>query len=423
MTRKRRREPQRERRRTKPTVSSGPVRVAVVTTPQSSGDQGASLRHEIDLAKSALLYADEVEMISLSVSMLDGIRTAGDDGMVELLDSLGPELLTHLGGGELPSDWKETVRLGMALDPDFVAALDPEAGEQLRAVQSEMAQVTARSQADVEALLEQTGASELRPGVKSGVLKVAKLDGISPATTLRPAALGDMNDTDEQIWTWMSVVMQRLQNPRVRVLFDEEVGSLLQSMIDEGLIEASSKNLRLAAQASFGAGFIGRLPAFPQARMDELLDLRSDLSPHLVRYRGAITRVSADMPREIGLDLEFDVQQAWDAEVQPELLNIQEELATHGLVKELARAVQATDIRNFGQWTAGTWVALDTGTDLSTIGTGLAAVALNATPRVGQAVMDSLRAKANARDQAKKSEFYLLYETNQRLEDFRNQKT
>ena len=421
MSRKKRKEPKRDRTRTQQTVSSGPVRVAIVSTPSATGDASGALRHELDLAKSALLYADEVEMVSLSISMIDGIRMAstGDDGFIDLLGSLGPELLAHLGGANLPKDWTKTLRQAMSFDPNVVALLDQDSADELRAIQEEMKRLTADAQSDVDAVLESTGASELAPAVKSGVLKVANLAGVTPASTLRPAELGGMEEADVQMWTWLGQVIQRLNDPRIRVLLDEQVGDLVQSMIDEGIIEAKSSNLRLAAQASAGSGFVSRLPAFPQARMDELLDLREDLAPHLIRYRSAITRLSNDMPSKLGRDLEFDVQQVWDADIQPELLNIEEQLASHGLVKELAKAVQATDIRSFGTWTAGTWVALDRGTDLSNIGTGLAAAAATAAPRIGQALLDSARAKAAAKGDAKKSEFYLLYEANRRLDDLR----
>lgn len=421
MIRKERKEPKRSRKRTRQTVSSGPVRVAVVSTPRATGDAEGALRHELDLAKSALLYADEVEMVSLSISMIDGIRTAGegDAGFIDLLDSHDPELLARLGGGNLPKDWLKTVKQGMSLDPDVVAQLDQDSAERLRAIQQEMKGLTANAQKDVAAVLKSTGASELAPAVKSGLLKVANLTGVTPASTLRPAELGGMEELDVQFYSWLDQVFQRLNDPRIRVLLDDQVGDLVQAMLNEGVIEAKASNLRLAAQASAGSGFVSRLPAFPQARMDELLDLRSDLAPHLIRYRSAITRLSADMPSKVGRDLEFDVQQVWDADVLPELLNIEEQLVSHGLVKELAKAVQATDIRSFGTWTAGTWIALDKGADLSTIGTGIAAAAATAAPRIGQALLDSARAKAEAKGDAKKSEFYLLYEANRRLDDMR----
>jgi hypothetical protein len=385
------------------------------------------LQREVDLAKAALLYADEVEMVSVSVAMIDGLRevTQGEYGFVDLLSQVDAETLAYLGGGDLPDDWHRQLDLLMSLDPAHVRSLNPAAAAQVAELQDQFREMSRSTQADMQGVLEGTGSAELVPAIRAGVLRVADLSGVNPAATVRPPGLGgDPGEPlDAMMWTWMDTLVQRLNNPKVHLLFDDTVGRLVQSMLDAGMIEASDANLRLTAQAALGSGFVSRLPAFPQARMDELLDLRGDLRSPLRRYRAAVGRFSRQIPHQVGASMSFEVQEMWNSEVVPELTNLTETLAEHGLVRELARAVQATDIRSFGVWTAGTYLALDQGTDQSTLMAGVASAAVVAGPRVGQALINSYRERASAHQVARRNDWYYLYQANERLEALRERRT
>ena len=111
---RKRREPRRERKRTKETLSESPIKVAIATTPQSSTGDRRALDQDTELAKAALLYADEVELVSLGMSMFDELRQvidAGELGGYGLLASLDDDTINYLatrGGSEntLPPDWR-----------------------------------------------------------------------------------------------------------------------------------------------------------------------------------------------------------------------------------------------------------------------------------------------------------------------------
>jgi hypothetical protein len=397
------------------------VKVAVASAPNGdSDDPRGALAHELDLAKAALLYADEVEIVSLSVAMIDGLRVVtqeGSNGMLDLLGSLDSDVIAHLGGSGLPADWQTQVRQMMSLDPETVATVDPAAATSLREMQAELSVMSDRARSDMAGLLETMGATELAPAIDAGVLKVADL--AAPSTTLRPAELGGNTELDAQMWNWIGVLSNRLEDRRVRVLFDEQVGTLIQHAIDEGVVEASEQNLRLAAQASLGSGFISRLPAFPQARMDELLDLRRDLAPSLTRYRSAVHKFSRDVPGQVGSNLEFEIQELWDSTVVPQLAELEELLIQHSFVRELFRAAKAQDIADFGAWTAGTAVVMQQGAELGVIGTGLVAAGVNGAGRAGQAALDAFRERASRRAEVASHDLYLLYKANKRLDDLR----
>ncbi|MFC5678756.1 hypothetical protein [Aeromicrobium endophyticum] len=413
--------PNRERGRSRPTVSEEPIKVAIATTPKSGSDGQPEMHQDVALVKAALLYADEVEIVSLGVSMFDELQQAmnsGDHGGFDLLAAMDDETLAHIasqgGNAELPVNWREMLGRALALDPNALERTDPGSAQVLRELREAAEEIGSSTQADIEALFEQFGATELVVALRAKVVKVADL-GITPSTTLRPADVR-ATETDQQIWNWIDALISRLTDRRTRLLFDRDAGNLIQSMYDEGKIPASPQGMRLAAQAALGAGFAERLPAFPMAKMDELIDLRAELALPLARYRGAVIRFSKNIEPMVGEGLAFEVQQRWDESVKPMLMDLKDEMADHGLVRELARSLNVKDVRNFGFWTSGTYFAFANSTSLDALATGLVATGASAVPQAASVALSAVRTRRAATGDVESNELFYLYETNRRLE-------
>lgn len=416
---RKRREPRRDRKRTKETLSEAPIKVAIATTPQTSTGDRRALDQDTELTKAALLYADEVELVSLGMSMFDELRQvidAGEMGGYGLLASLDDDTINYIAtrdGSEntLPPDWRQTIAAALALPPEALEALGIEGADQLRELQEAAAEQGRRTQDDLANLLDEQGATELVAAIRGGAITVAEL-GTSPSSTLRPSDLDPTDTTDIQLWNWIDTLVARLTDKKTRLLFDRQAGSLIQSMLEEGMIPVNAQGLRLAAQAALGAGFTERLPAFPTAKMDELLDMRKELALPLARYRGAVTRFSKSMPQVVGDDLDFEVEQLWIETVKPALLGLEDEMADHGLVRELARALSVDRIRDFGSWTAGTYLTVASATALDGLTTGLIATAGGGAATVA---LEAIRARREGQAGPRAGEFYYLYEANRRL--------
>ncbi|WP_460794370.1 hypothetical protein [Nocardioides pacificus] len=313
---RKRREPRRERRRAKETLSESPIKVAIATTPQSGAGDRRPLDQDTELTKAALLYADEVELVSLGVSIFDELRQvidAGELGGYGLLASLDDDTINYLAtrdGSEatLPLDWRQTMEAALSVPPEALEALGVEGADQLRELQELAAEHGREMQATLTNLLDEQGATELVTAIRSGSIKIADL-GASPSSTLRPMDLDPTDNTDVQLWNWIDALVARLTDKKTRLLFDRQAGGIIQSMLEGRMIPANPQGLRLAAQAALGAGFTERLPAFPTAKMDELLDMRKELALPLARYRGAVARFSKDMPQVVGENLDFEVEQ------------------------------------------------------------------------------------------------------------------
>jgi hypothetical protein len=107
----------------------------------------------------------------------------------------------------------------------------------------------------------ESGVAELEPALKAKFLRFN--DRIQ---------LGE--GTDAEVQAFIQQLKRYLQDPNWFVLLDSEIASLARSMIKEEVVNPPQRAIGNAGEAVLGTGFLARLPAFPGAPMDELLDLR-----------------------------------------------------------------------------------------------------------------------------------------------------
>jgi hypothetical protein len=151
---------------------------------------------------------------------------------------------------------------------------------------------------------------------------------------------------------------------------------------------------------------MGYLPYFPDLSMDEVLDLRKALAKPLVRFRGALARMSRDFEsRPIDEEFEAEVGDAWRTQVAPALADIREALSEHGLLSEAASIALGDPRRLLVE--AGGVLAAAHGDVVSLSGLITAGVAagLPLADVAGRALLQSREAKRNAR----KNAFYFLH--------------
>ena len=81
-----------------------------------------------------------------------------------------------------------------------------------------------------------------------------------------------------------------------------------------------------AADAALGTGFIAKLPAFPDATMDEILSLERDADATLRRYRAEMISFREKMNNTSPFDLDFKeyLQNLWSSEVLPTISDLEE---------------------------------------------------------------------------------------------------
>jgi hypothetical protein len=377
-----------------------PLKVAIVTAP-SSGSSGVSLTRDVELVKAAALYADEIELVSVGAVMIAGaaqLAGGGHQALLALMGSLDDDTLHHLGGGkDMPANWREV--LAVLSRPD--ASLPPGAAELARGLRASMAEAQENLAGTVEKMLVDSGAEELLPAIGSGLVTLS-----ASGFTDDPA-----EGTDAVMENWLALLRGLLVDKRTRLVLDDQVGSLAASLIREGHVDPHRLTLRHAGEAAIGSGLVARLPAFPGAPLDEILDLRSDLAAPLGRYRAATVRLSAKVTTgPFDKDLPAELDDLWTTDVQPALDEMDEDLHRHSLVHEIARAARQ-DVHKLLTEGAGLYMGLSQLTSMDdwlSATTGVAGVAVTA----GALGYDRA---AEVKHEASRRDLYYLYEVDRRL--------
>lgn len=404
---KKRRQPKRNAT-SRPLPATPRVRLAIATSPQ--GADGISLAHDIQLVRAAILYADEVELLSPAAEMIGSLAplAGGDDrAVLEFFVSLDDATIGSLGAEGLPPNWRELMRVFVSLDESawstLVGLVDPASAHDVAEQRQGLDQVFDELRGVTAAMLDSSGIAELVPAIEHGLLRLTPV-----------ARAGD--STDRMIEHYTAKLTGLLRNPRVHLLVDEMMGSIARGLLDEGLVKASAVTLRKAGTAAVGSGLIARLPAFDQVPMDELLDLRGDLTVPLARYRKSTSELANRLiasPLD-AVEVSADVDDLYASEVEPALLDLREAMAEHGLVREVVKAL-GTDVRSVISGTAGSAVVLGAASV-----TGLSGL-VAAIPAAGTAALGVVQPLAQAaitrraeRVDAERHGLFYLYEINRR---------
>ena len=110
----------------------------------------------------------------------------------------------------------------------------------------------------------------------------------------RSHRLSDMTRKERKVYSklidlYLEEFTAKLDSPNIYPIFDDPEGVLLGKPI-RSLITTSQ--LRHSKQATLGQGLIHQLPTFPKAKVDEILDIRKDLTKLLSPFRAAVVELS-----------------------------------------------------------------------------------------------------------------------------------
>ena len=402
----RRDRPKGRRSRLAPSAGESGLRLVVATSP-SDFDDGRFLAHDLQLIRSALLYADTVELLSPAALMVGSVAVleqAGGDGWMALLSSLDDDTLTHLGvDGDL-TEWRQAVAGYQALSSLPRAERRRLLGQHnagMQQARNEFERLV-RSPGGVSktlnVILEKAGAPELVEAVESGVL------------TLNWDFMELGADTDTQIAQYTDKLKSLLSSPNEHLLLDDRIGGIARSLLEEGHVVPHDLTFDRATRSQVGTGLVSRLPAFPNASVASVLKARVELSEALTNYRAGVTKVSERI-RSGPFDesLQHEVTDLWRDEVAPAVDRLSKDLSSTRLLRDAAVNL-AVDAK-----TAMSAAAMFFGVDTFThVHQALAAGAAGL-PVVGKAAASAYKESADRRDASHRHEFFYLLELERRL--------
>jgi hypothetical protein len=203
---------------------------------------------------------------------------------------------------------------------------------------------------------------------------------------------------------FLSRLSALINDPATHPLLDERSAALARAT---SVVHPFSEDARRRARTTeMGAGMIARLPTFPQAPLDELLDVKAEFGRALIRYRAVVGDLQGLLSSDVGArEIDAELDDLWIRKVAPAMAAIEEEFEQHAFVRELAKSF-TTSARSLITQGAGLYIALSTLGNLATHISAAAAVS----GIVTEAVAGAAARSAGFSRSKTREEFYYLYE-------------
>jgi hypothetical protein len=283
-----------------------------------------NLENDLQVLKSALLYADKVKLCSLTTSMLLSMLAMRDlkpDQQMDFLESLIPVLV-----------------------PDPQAASNALANLQLFRLISRKKQLSKQElllRAKLRPMLTKHW-NELREIINDMLLKAGMGTLIDIAQTgtleLHFFDISGRTDNNSMIQEYFDVLTKTISDGSTYPLFDAQAGDLIRLGLQEGKITVSEAGVTRGKHSGLAAHLLERLPLFEEASVDEILDIRQELERPLIRFRSAIIKFSKDIKTASwDQDFQFEADQVFQRDVEPAILDIEEAVRSNNYLTALTR--------------------------------------------------------------------------------------
>jgi hypothetical protein len=390
----------------------GPFRMVVAANPGSS----ISVAPELDLLKAALLYGDKVTLLSPVTTMflrVEGLQRFSPREQIELMRRVAPILM--------PAEEVPAFQSGIEEVDDFLrsTARGGSVGQQLlrAGLLQKFAPIQRMLSEAVQEITDDAGIDQLARARAKGLLQIESADPgdamdllVSCILSAKLAESGERNEDshmDRIVETFVDKLSKHLSSGREYLIFDEPIANLTEAAIREGLFTPAKGPAGRCAQAMTASGLMGRLPTFPTATVDEVIDIRAELAPSLTQFRSAMVTISksfSSAPWET--DFEDEVHDVWVESVLPAVESIDASVKDNSSLLSLATGI--------------TGAANTAYPGLAIVGTGLVghvgAVAIAGGALAGIApILQAIRDRKKADSEIRMQPFYFLYAADEAL--------
>ena len=144
------------------------------------------------------------------------------------------------------------------------------------------------------------------------------------------------NLTDELLSQFSDVIVESISNPYSYPLLDDLSGQYISELIKSGMIKVDSSEINHSKHTALAANLFKRLPYFELASMDEILDIRSELKPSLIRFRQAMIDLSESIQNsQWDKNFKSEVEILFRKSIEPTIIEIDENIRSKSYLKSL----------------------------------------------------------------------------------------
>jgi hypothetical protein len=279
------------------------------------------------MVKAALLYADHAKLCSIVSATLLAIVALGDTPkenrweLFKTLNSWAPDEENEMMLNFLTPIYEQIQR----------EKHTPQGAILLRQFEAALAEGWADAMEYANTFVREAGGDGIVRAVDSGLLEVHTFE-----STLRRVVQPE--EHRNYVLEYVGVVSETVSNAHTYPLFDEDTSQIISAGITAGLIPVTDSAIARGKETGLAADVLARLPLFDLATVKEVLDIRRELERPLKRFRSAMINFSESI-KTASWDENFpsDADQVFRREVEPAVLNIEEEVQSNKFIAELVR--------------------------------------------------------------------------------------
>ena len=240
---------------------------------------------------------------------------------------------------------------------------------------------------------------ELQTAIEAGLVVVDRPSGMTPDGLFRQMLGTEGMDFDTYIEQLAKTVGSESSHTLIDIKLGDVVGPLAKVAESLGLAIDPGMRTRSAA-VSAGAELMGRLPAFPTATIDEVLDIRETLASSLASFRASMMEATERLD-VFSPTFDNDINDLWLRKVAP-------------AIEAIENNVREERIQNWLQPGVGAGVVVAASTIAEKFVDGsLSTRSLVAT--VGVAAAEKYRRDRKLMSELRKQPFWYLYEIDRQL--------
>ena len=318
----------------------------------------------LNLIKSSLLYADEIELIGLTEyavfkylpTLLDSEKTLDEliDGMIPFLRSVNfPDMETTL-------QQLEAAQSKLQLLTPLLKKRKHRSTKEIQAqIQMNLLKKGLMEQLNpaMQKLTDEPTSKELQKLIDSKTINIFdyQLQGIS---------------TNEMTGSYVASLLNTVFARNNFPLFDDKSTGLIAHIAKAQLIDISKTDADVIRHAGVASTILRTLPTLEAAPYDEIIDFKKQNTVYLSRFRTAIYGFSEKIS-SLPWDHEFQYEclKLYEAEVLPQVNEINEIFTENSTLKNFGKKVFADEeIRKKASWAmGGLAVAITTPSSLSAV--------------------------------------------------------
>lgn len=381
-------------------IDQDQLHITIGSSPQDQIlNQELNLETELGMIKAALLYADHSTLCSPTASvfsaMLDMSAHISTGEKLAFFESLP----TWFPNSEIAT---QAQQLKEFHDRAWSRRYSKKGAESLRLFERALSESWPIISEGLREAITKLGGDEVVSAAESGFLDIHKF---------RAPIERVIVDAERRsfVLEYVSVLAGTISGKSTYPLFDEESNSIISAGIKAGIIPVSDLGIARGKEVGLAADLFKRLPLFPRASVNEILDIRRELDGPLRQFRSAMLRFSGNI-KNASWDEEFDqsAELVFRQEVAPAILNIEAEVKSNRFMMELTERLVPVGA-------AGVSVLAVAMSNLPS--SALAALALGGATVASGTLVQAYRAYVKKRQEIEQNNLFFYYKASQLLLD------